>query len=274
MVDAADAWNLEQPTYAAIQGGELASARQYRAAVYSMFAAGKYARAEVAGAVGKSDRTARDYDKIAGIDVYQNVRRVELQNANDLPDRRTDFSARAWLESTERKRRYPPTRSGYERARAASVDHDRRAVVYLCIQQANTYYTPERADRPYGLPVEVRRELVRLNQTALARVYEALIMGGKRPGDVFTASEAVEICARYGIPESTVGAALKAAPEWLQQPAGAPETPADVQTPTGAQSAPQQGAEGANGAQSAADPLVSMLQDMGGEMRGGDHAGI
>jgi len=213
MVDPAVAWQLENPTYAALSAADLGKIKHYRAALYSMFEAGTYRRADMAGRVGVSAPTARAYDKTAGVIVVENIDRHALkpQEIARLGDDRSRVHPNVWFESTA-GHAFPPTLSGHQRAQQDSIDHDRRTVVYRCCRLANTYKPPTRADRPLALPVEVRQAYMQAGRGNEARVLDALLTSGVQFGQVFTRKEAESIVARYGISKRAVKQTVENAP--------------------------------------------------------------
>jgi hypothetical protein len=200
------------PHYASLTAEELSSRRKYNAAVYSMFEAGMHRRADLAGAVGVTPATARRYDKVAGVATEKNVKREKKgpEYEGELPLRVEDAPPGVWLESTA-GRSFAHTRDGFRRALADSVKYSGQAIVYKCRRLPNTYTPPERNADDLGLPVEVRQWFLQQKLGAVARVLDALLLGGIQPGEPFTAAEAVKICARYGIGETATRNALRKA---------------------------------------------------------------
>ena len=193
----------------AISKAALSTNQQYRAFAYSLFRPGRYTRQQLAQRVDVSRRTTRVYDKLASVVVTPNpVKRTPISAEAEarLPLERT--GGWKWLESTAGYK-YPYTRLGLRRAIAESVEHSGQALAYVCKQPPNNYTPPEYGQGRVGLPDVLRIELVRHKLASAARVLDALLLGGIRPGEAFTARQAIEIGARYGLSASTVRRALR-----------------------------------------------------------------
>ena len=203
------------PHFRPLTADELSDAKLYRALAYAPLVAGRQRRDVMAQRIGVTAKTARTYDALAGVRVTEMVKRARLTADSEaaLAYWRKDESWNTWIESTDGKK-HAPTRNGLRRALAASIQHDGRAIAWLCRQGMNWYDPPDRDTGAVGLPVELRRLYIRQGMIALARVVDALLLAGARPGDTFTKRQLVQTCKLYGVSGWTVRAALSQLKRW------------------------------------------------------------
>lgn len=226
------------PVYRALTARDLGRAALYRALAYAPLVAGEYARRALGEAVGVSARATRHYDKLARVSVQARIKRQKVtdQDGAQFALKRSDVPPNVWIESTSGTL-FPATQSGFRRALQDSISHDGRAMAYRCQQGRNHYTPPERDDSPVGLPVQVRRALIQDGRTSEARLADALLLAGVRPGDQLTTKEIIEYGARYGLGEATIRRVLRKAP------IGRPDMP-DHATPHESASDTSAGGEG------------------------------
>jgi|GEM_PF-5210948 len=201
-----------KPHYRQPTAHELSNAKSYRASVYAYIpetSPGVYSRSHLAALAGVSKRTTHAYDRLADVEVIPQHTRIEIgpEAALHLPDQRKDAPPNVWLEDSA-GRKYPPTKSGLERALQANY---RTIGIATCerVERTPNYYRGTRARREATneLCIEARRALIVAGMTTAARVLDVLYRSGVR--GPFTAAQAVRVAAAFGLSRSTVYAALR-----------------------------------------------------------------